>query len=134
MHHASFLGATLRSFTVPAVYRQVAIETLRACPAFVLLLPVAITTYIAWPRTRYFGNTAPALVALIFTGLGMAHPDEAGGGFLLASIPFVLIFVSGVLADLMETRSRLLVTASVLGLVGADILWTLMKLAEASRR
>jgi len=134
MRHASFLGATFRSFTVPAVYRQVAIETLRACPAFVLLLPVAIATYIAWPRTRYFGNTAPALVALLFTALGMAHPDEAGAGFLLASIPFVLIFVSGVLADLMETRYRLLVTASVLGLVGADILWTLMKLAEVSPR
>jgi len=134
MRHASFLGTTFRSFTVPAVYRQVAIETLRACPAFVLLLPVAITTYIAWPRTRYFGNTAPALVALLFTGLGMAHPDEAGGGFLFASIPFVLIFVSGVLADLMETRSRLLVTSSVMGLVGADILWTLTKLAEVSRR
>src|SRR5580704_8604905 len=51
MHHASFSGATFRSFTVPAVYRQVAIEILRACPAFVLLLPVAITIYIAWPRT-----------------------------------------------------------------------------------
>jgi hypothetical protein len=134
MHHASFSGATFRSFTVPAVYRQVAIEILRACPAFVLLLPVAITIYIAWPRTRYFGNTAPALVALLFTGLGMAHPDEAGGGFLLASIPFVLLFVSGVFADLMETRYRLLVTASVLGLVGADVLWTLIKLAEVSPR
>jgi peptidoglycan/LPS O-acetylase OafA/YrhL len=134
MRHASFLGTSFRSFTVPAVYRQVAIETLRACPAFVLLLPVAITTYIAWPRTRYFGNTAPALVALLFTALGMAHPDEAGGGFLLASIPFMLIFVSGVLADLMETRSRLLVTASVMGLVGADILWTLTKLAAVSPR
>ena len=91
MRHASFWGATWRSFTVQAVYREVAIELLRACPALALLLPIAITTYIVWPRTRYFGNTAPGLVALLFIGLGMAHPDQAGAGFLLASIPFVLI-------------------------------------------
>jgi hypothetical protein len=97
MRHASFWGATWRSFTVLAVYRQVAFEILRACPALALLLPVAITTYFVWPRTRYFGNTAPGLVALLFIGLGMAHPDQAGAGFLLASVPFILIFVSGIL-------------------------------------
>jgi len=126
-------GATWRSFTVLAVYHQVALDILRACPALVLLLPIAIATYIAWPRTRYFGNTAPGLIALLFIGLGMAHPDVAGAGFLLASVPFVLIFVSGILADLMETPVRQLVTASVWGLVAADILWTLHKLAQVPR-
>jgi hypothetical protein len=130
MRHASFWGATWRSFTVQAVYREVAIELLRACPALALLLPIAITTYVVWPRTRYFGNTAPGLVALLFIGLGMAHPDQAGAGFLLASIPFVLIFVSGTLADLMETQHRQLVTASVWALVAANVLWTLLKLAQ----
>ena len=95
-------------------------------------LPVAITTYIAWPRTRYFGNTAPALVAVLFLALGIAHPDEAGAAFLLASIPFLLIFVCGILADLMETPYRLLVAACVGGLLVADILWTLIKLIEVS--
>ena len=56
-------------------------------------------TYAAWPRTRYFGNTAPLLVAVLFLVLGMAHPHVAGAGFLLAAIPFLFIFVSGVLAD-----------------------------------
>ncbi len=133
MRHASFLGATSRSFAVRAVYREVARQILQACPALVLLLPVAIATYIAWPRTRYFGNTAPLLVALLFIGLAMAHPDEAGAGFLLASIPFLLIFVSGILADLMETPHRQLVTASIWGLIAADILWTTLKLAQVSK-
>jgi len=130
MRHASFWGATWRSFTVLAVYPQVAREILRACPALALLLPLAIATYIVWPRTRYFGNTAPGLVALLFIGLGMAHPDQAGAGFLLASIPFVLIFVSGILADLMETQHRQLVTASVWALIVADVLWTVLKLSQ----
>jgi hypothetical protein len=130
MRHASFWGATWRSFTVRGVYIQVTREILRACPALALLLPVAITTYILWRRTRYFGNTAPGLIALLFIALGMAHPHVAGAGFLLASIPFILIFVSGVLADLMETPARPLVTASVWGLLAAYILWNLQALTQ----
>ena len=132
MRHASFWGATWRSFTVLAVYRQVAFEILRACPALALLLPVAITTYFVWPRTRYFGHTAPGLVALLFIGLGMAHPDQAGAGFLLASVPFILIFVSGILADLMGTPHSQLVTASVWALIVADVLWSLRALIQVS--
>ncbi|MFZ0317715.1 MAG: hypothetical protein WAL56_01210 [Candidatus Sulfotelmatobacter sp.] len=124
MQHASFWGATWRSFTVLSVYRQVASLILRACPAFALLLPVSIATYFIWPRTRYFGNTAPLLVGSLFIALGMAHPHVAGAGFLLASVPFLFIFVSGVIADLMETPYRSLVTAFVWGLVGAYILWS----------
>jgi hypothetical protein len=130
LHHASFWGATWRSFTVLAVYREVTSLILRACPAFALLLPATIATYLAWPRTRYFGNTAPLLVGLLFIALGMAHPHVAGAGFLLASVPFLFIFVSGVLADLMETPYRSLVTACVWGLVGAYILWSLLALAH----
>jgi len=133
MRHASFWGATWRSFTLFGVYRQVGLQILRACPAFALLLPVAITTYLVWPRTRYFGSTAPGLVALLLIGLGMAHPSVAGAGFLLASIPFLLIFVSGVLADLMETPFRQLVTACVCGLLAAYILWSLLALAHIPR-
>jgi hypothetical protein len=128
MQHASFWGATWRGFTVFGVYREVTLQILRACPAFALLLPVAIATYLLWPRTRYFGNTASGLVAVLFIGMAMAHPHVAGAGFLVASIPFLLIFVSGVVADLMETPYRLLITACVGGLLGAYILWSLMAL------
>jgi hypothetical protein len=98
-----------------------------------MLLPIAIATYIFWPRTRYFGNTSPGIIALLFMGLGMAHPHVAGAGFLLASIPFLLIFVSGILADLMETPLHLLVTACVWGLVGAYVLWSVLALAQVPK-
>jgi hypothetical protein len=130
MRHAIFWGATWRGFTVPAVYKQVALQIGRACPALALALPVAIVTYAVWPRTRYFGNTAPLLVAVLFLGLGMAHPHLAGAGFLLGAIPFVFLFVSGVLADLMETRYRLLVTACIFGMLVAYGLWSLLALAR----
>ena len=128
IRHASFWGATWRGFTIAGVYSEVGSQVLRGCPALALLLPIAIATYILWPRTRYFGNTAPGLVAFLFLGMGMAHPHLAGAGFLLASIPFFLIFVSGVVADLLETSYRPLVAACIGGLLGAYVLWNLVAL------
>jgi hypothetical protein len=133
MRHASFWGATWRGFAVPGVYREVLAQMGRACPALAFALPVTLVTYAVWPRTRYFGNTAPLLLAVGFVGLGMAHPHAAGAGFLMAAVPFLLTFVAGVLADLMETRARLLVTACVWGMVGAYALWSLMALAKVGR-
>ncbi len=130
MRHAEFWGATWRGFTVFGVYREVAAQIGRACPALILALPVALATYAIWPRARYFGNTAPLLVAVVFVAMGMAHPHVAGEGFLLAAVPFIFIFVAGALADLMETRQRALVQASVLGLLVAYAVWGLVNLAR----
>jgi hypothetical protein len=132
MRHATFWGATWRAFALPGVYRHVGAQLSRACPAFVFAVPVAVVTYALWPRTRYFGNTAPLSVALLFLVLGMAHPHLAGAGFLLASVPFLFLFVAGVLADLMETRYRPLVTAGVFGLLAANTLWSLMALGRVA--
>jgi hypothetical protein len=129
MRHAS-IGTAWRGFTTPAVYRHAGSQLLRACPALIFLVPAAVVTYASWRRTRYFGNTAPLLVALIFLVLAIAHPHAANAGFLLASIPFLFIFVSGVLADLMETRYHQIVTACVWALVAAYILRSLSALSQ----
>jgi hypothetical protein len=133
MRHGLFWGETWRGFTVLGVYKQVAVQIGRACPALALALPVVVVTYAAWPRTRYFGNTAPLLVAVLFILLGMANPHLAGAGFLLAAIPFLFIFVSGVLADLLETRYRSLVMACIAALLLTYIARTLLALAQVPR-
>jgi hypothetical protein len=133
MRHAIFWGFTWQGFAVLGVYKQVAVQIVRACPALALALPVAVVTYCVWSRTRYFGNTAPLLVTLLFLILAMAHPHTAGAGFLLASIPFLFIFVSGVLADLLETSYRPVILASVLALLITYIARTLLALAQVPR-
>jgi hypothetical protein len=130
LRRASFWGATWRGFTVLGVYKEVALQIARACPAMALVLPLALITYAVWPRTRYFGNTAPLLVAVLFVILGMAHPHVAGAGFLLGSAPFLFIFVSGVLADLLETQYRPIVAACVVALLMTYIARTLLALAH----
>jgi hypothetical protein len=60
----------------------------------------------------------------------MAHPDSAAAGFLLAAVPFLLLFVSGVLADLLETQYRPLIAACVTALLLTYIARTLIALAH----
>ena len=133
MRHSDFVDGSWRSFTYFAVYRHVAMQIARACPGLTLALPVAIVTYALWRRTRYFGNTAPLLVMVVFILLGIADPHTLGGGFVLAAVPFMFVFVSGVLADLMETKYRQLMVASVWALLITYIARTLMALAQVPR-
>lgn len=133
IRHAEFWGATWRGFSFFPAYKQVGVQIARACPALALALPVTIVTYAIWPRTRYFGNTAPLLVAVTFVFLGIAHPHVAGAGFLIAAIPFLFIFVAGVLADLMETTYRPLIGGCVLAMLVTYVARTLIALAEVPR-
>jgi hypothetical protein len=130
MRHAEFWGANWRGFTVLGVYKQVAVRIGRASPAAAFWLPIALVTYAVWPRTRYFGNTAPLLVAALFLLLGMAHPHVAGAGFLLAATPFLFLFVSGVLADLLETSYGELVMICIVGLMIPYVIWSVLSLAR----
>jgi hypothetical protein len=97
----------------------------------VLAIPVALTVYLFWPRTRYFGNTAPLFVAVILVLMGIATPHYPGLGFQLVALPFLLVFVAGISADLLETRYRNLVLACLWGLLIANAIWNLAELARA---
>jgi hypothetical protein len=130
MRHAEFWTANWRGFTVFGVYKEVARQLSRACPALAFMLPVAVATYCAWPRTRYFGNTAPLTVSALFLFLTIANPHAGGAGFLSAAVPFLFIFVSGVLADLMETRYRPLVMAAIFGILLAYAGWSVINLVQ----
>jgi hypothetical protein len=133
MQHALFWGETWRGFVVLGVYKQVALQIGRACPALALALPFALVTYTVWSRTRYFGNTAPLLVAVVFVLLAMANPHLGGAGFLLAAIPFLFLFVSGALADLLETTYRPVILACVIALLLTYVARTLLALAQVPR-
>lgn len=133
MRHAAFWGFHWRAFATLEVYKQIAIQIGRACPALALTLPVTLATYSLWPRTRYFGNTGPLLVGFLFMVLAVANPHTSGEGFLLAAIPFLFIFVAGVLADLLETSYRPLILASILALLLTYVARTLLALAEVPR-
>jgi hypothetical protein len=63
----------------------------------------AVGLYAAMPRSRYFGNTAPFLVAILLLALVTTGvPTE----MWLWALPFLLAFVGGVFADVLESPYR----------------------------
>jgi hypothetical protein len=91
-------------------------------------LPVALIVYFGWKRARYFGNTAPLLIAALLLILALGAPNFPGQGFHLTMLVFLFVFVSGVFADLLETRQKLPVMAALAGLLGAAAVWNLLRL------
>jgi hypothetical protein len=130
MRHASFLGISRQAYAMPQAYHQVLAQLGQSTPALVLALPVALSTYFCWRRARYFGNTAPLLVAVLFLVLGLGMPHYPGLGFQFMAVPFLFVFVAGVAADLLETRHREIALAAIWGLLVANAGWNLWELAR----
>ena len=128
--HGSFLGISWPAYTMPGAYRQVLAQLGQASPALVVALPVALITYFSWRRARYFGNTAPPLVAVLFLALAIGTPHYPGLGFQFMAVPFLFVFVAGIAADLLETRHRQITLAAILGLLVASAAWNLWELAR----
>jgi hypothetical protein len=64
---------------------------------------VALLLYIAIPRCRYFGNTAPLVMALLLFPLVTTQTVSQPW---LWALPFLFTFVGGVFADVLEMRQR----------------------------
>src|ERR1700733_12613203 len=71
--------------------------------AVTLAAATALLLYLPTRRSRYFGNTVPLLLALLFFFL--ITPGISSEPTLWA-IPFLLTFIAGVFADFLETRYR----------------------------
>lgn len=134
IRHARWLEVTPQAFAMRAAVLELLTHVGESSAALLLMFPVAVVTYCAWPRTRYFGNTAPLLVGILCLVLGWGMPHYPGLGFQLVALPFLFVFVSGVFADLLETRHRVLVLAAVFGLLSAYAVLSLMRLVEVGMR
>ena len=131
--HASFFAISWKAYAMPQAYHQVLAQLGQSSPALILALPAALVTYFVWPRARYFGNTAPLLVATLFLVLALGTPHYPGLGFQFMAVPFLFVFVAGIAADLLETRHRAIALASVWGLLVANAGWNLWELVRAGR-
>ena len=128
--HARWIDIEPAAFGMSISYRN-AIQTIFvSSPPTMVALPGALVAYFGWKRTRYFGNTAPLLVAVLLIILSLGAPNFPGQGFHLTALVFLFVFVSGVFADLLETRLSLFVAAGLCGVLGASALWNLYQLAR----
>jgi hypothetical protein len=71
--------------------------------AITVAAATSLLLYIPTRRSRYFGNTVPLFLALLFFTL--ITPGISSEPTLWA-LPFLLTFIAGVFADFLETRYR----------------------------
>ncbi len=128
MLHARWVNFEPAAFGMWAAYRTILQTVVASSPPLMLALPVALVSYVVWKRARYFGNTAPLLIAVLVLVMAIGSPDFPGQGFHLTMIVFLFVFVSGVFADLLETQQSLFVTAGLGGLLSASAIWNLLQL------
>lgn len=128
MLHARWIDFEPAAFGISVSYHNAGQTIFASSPPLTLALPVALITYFGWKRTRYFGNTAPLLIAALMLILALGAPDFPGEGFRLTMLVFLFVFVSGVFADLLETQQSLLVSAGLCGLLTASAIWNMLQL------
>ena len=128
MLHARWIDFEPAAFGISVSYGNVLQTIFASSPPLMIAMPVALIAYLGWKRSRYFGNTAPLLIAVLFLILALGSPNFPGQGFHLTMLVFLFVFVAGVFSDLLESQQRLIVTAGLCGLLGASAIWNLLQL------
>ena len=99
----------------------------------VLLLAVSLVTFVVWKRARFFGTAAPLIVGLLLVGFGMLMHFQAFT-FLLAALPFLMLFMAGVATDLLESRFALVANMVVGGVLIANAMIDIYGLLHMTSR
>jgi uncharacterized membrane protein len=98
-------------------------------------MAVTLATFVVWKRTRFFGTAAPLLVGvLVFTCALRMH--FSAFTFLFLALPFLLLFMAGVSADLLESQYALAANAVIFGVLIANAMidvYGLLNLTSRSR-
>ncbi len=101
----------------------------------VLLLTVTLVTFVVWKRSRFFGTAAPMLTGGLLVVLAL-RLHFAGFTFLFVALPFLVLFMAGVSADLLESRYALMANAVIVGVLIANAMidiYSLLHLTSRSR-
>ena len=99
----------------------------------VLLLAVTLITFAAWKRARFFGTAAPLIVGVILVVLA-ARTQFAGVTFLLAGLPFLILFMAGISTDLLEGRFALAANTVIGGVLIANAMIDVYGLVHLTSR
>jgi hypothetical protein len=85
----------------------------------------AVVLYVGVRKSRYYGNTAPLLCALL---LFVLITTGAPGSPWLWALPFLLTFIGGVFADAFDSQRSRLAIAAAATLVGLQVVLCLLSL------
>jgi len=98
-----------------------------------ILLVLSLVTFAAWKRARYFGNAAPLITATLLFVAALAMQHFAGLLFLFVALPFFMLFMAGVSADLLETKYAVFANAIIVGALIANAVLDVGGLLQLAR-
>ena len=119
--HADWLEVASRDFYSSGLSWLLSRYFLENGLGLLVLAAVTLVTFIVWKRTRFFGTAAPLIVSVLLFSLGLRMHFAAFTFFLLA-LPFLILFMAGVSADLLEGRYAVVANAVVVGVVIANLM------------
>jgi hypothetical protein len=131
--HADWLEVASRDFFSAGMSWLLSRVFLENGLGLLILSAVTLVTFIVWKRTRFFGTAAPLIVSLLLFSLGLRMHFSAFTFFLLA-LPFLILFMAGVSADLLESRYALVANAVVFGVLVANAMIDVYGLINLSSR
>ena len=103
-------------------------------PRALLTSICAIAAWFAWRRTRFFGNTAPLIVFLVLLVMAILLPENGACVILFASLPFLLLFVAGVFADLIESKLQAPALVVIFAIIAAQAAYSIASLIRMYSR
>ena len=103
-------------------------------PGALLALVAALAAWCGWRRTRFFGNTAPLLVFVLLLVIGVFTPENGVRTVLFASLPFLVLFVAGVFADLIESKLQAPALAVIFAIIAAQAAYSIASLVRMYSR
>ncbi len=104
----------------PLSYRLLWEFFLQAGLGPIVLIAGALVTFAAWKRTRFFGTAAPLITAAVLVIAALGTERTSGLLFLFVALPFLILFVSGVAVDLLESRYAIFANAIIVGALIAN--------------
>ncbi len=130
LRHAAWGELDLSQFLRLTSYRLIGHFYWDNSAPVLLMLVVALVTYAIWPKTRYFGTTAPLITALLCLFLSLAMPHTGGLLFLFISLPFIYVFVAGIFTDLLESRYSTVIAGGMVGAILTHAIASFMGLLQ----
>lgn len=131
--NADWLEVASRGFVAPGISFILSTFFLENGLGLLILVAVTLGTFVAWKRTRFFGTTAPLVVTLLLFSLGLRMHFSAFA-FCFLALPFLMLFMAGVSADLLESRYAVVANAVVFGSVIANAMIDIYSLLNIRSR
>jgi hypothetical protein len=133
LRHANWLEAASRDYLRPGVSWLWSTLFQENGLGWPILLAVTLLTFVVWKHTRFFGTAAPLVVSLLLFGLSVGMHFSATF-FVFLGLPFMMLFIAGVSADLLESRYALAFNAIIFGALIANTMIDVYSLANLGSR